>query len=145
MITGQTLFSNNTEDNLNNRDLRRLCQWNDDDLHDALDNVHNRRGKHQPLGRDLLQQLLQPEASNRPKSFKRVLDHPFFVGESTEELEKEKENLQVQLKHAQERGDTAESMQRLEAEIAKSSGVISELKATTKKAFSTAWQNWHCV
>jgi hypothetical protein len=82
MITGETLFNNNTEDNLNNRDLLRLCQWNTDDLEDALDNVHNRRGKHQPLGRDLLQELLQPEASKRPKSFKRVLDHPFFTGQS---------------------------------------------------------------
>jgi hypothetical protein len=82
MITGRTLFHNDQEDNLNNRDLLRLCQWNTDDLEDALDNVHNRRGKHQPLGRDLLHKLLQPEASKRPKSFQRVLDHPFFTGES---------------------------------------------------------------
>ena len=27
LITGQTLFNNNTEDNLNNRDLLRLCRW----------------------------------------------------------------------------------------------------------------------
>jgi hypothetical protein len=80
MITGRTLFHNDQEDNLNNRDLLRLCQWNSDDLENALDNVHNRRGKHQPLGRDLLQKLLQPEASKRPKSFTRVLDHPFFTG-----------------------------------------------------------------
>jgi hypothetical protein len=82
LITGRTLFNNNTEDNLDEHDLRRLCQWNADDLQDALDNVHNRRGKHQPLGCDLLEQLLQPEAVHRPKSFKRVLDHPFFVGQS---------------------------------------------------------------
>jgi serine/threonine protein kinase len=82
LITGQTLFNNNTEDNLNNRDLLRLCRWNIDDLEDVLDNVHNRRGKHQPLGRDLLEKLLQPEASKRPKSFKYVLNHPFFTGEN---------------------------------------------------------------
>jgi serine/threonine protein kinase len=100
LITGETLFKNNMEDNLNNRDLLRLCEWNVDDLEDALDNVHNSRGKHQPLGRDLLEKLLQPEASKRPKTMANVLKHPFFVGESPEELEKEIKKLQAQLEKA---------------------------------------------
>jgi hypothetical protein len=100
LITGETLFNNNMEDNLNNRDLLRLCEWDVDDLEDALDNVHNSQGKHQPLGRDLLEKLLQPAASNRPKTMANVLKHPFFVGESPEELEKEIKKLQAQLEGA---------------------------------------------
>jgi hypothetical protein len=78
MITGQTLFNNDQQDNLNNRDLLRLSRWNDVRLQDALDDVH----RHEPLGRDLLEKLLQPHATDRLNSFQGVLDHPFFTGEN---------------------------------------------------------------
>jgi hypothetical protein len=134
LITGQTIFNNNQEDNLDDQDLVRLYEWKDADLQAALRKVHNpKRGKCQPLGRDLLEKLLQPEAGERPRIMEDVLDHPFFVGESTEELEKEREKLQIQLKEAQERGETAETLQTLKEEIAKNSGVISELKATADR------------
>jgi serine/threonine protein kinase len=118
LITGQTLFNNNTEDDLNNRDLLRLCRWNIDDLEDALDNVHNRRGKHQPLGRDLLEKLLQPEASKRPTSFKRVLDHPFFTGESdgSDKIMKRIEEIHQEnmLAHAKTQDEQAKQTKMLE-------------------------------
>jgi hypothetical protein len=134
LITGQTLFNNNQEDNLDDQDLIRLCNWTDGDLQAALRKVHSPRGgKYQPLGRDLLENLLRPDASKRPKTMDEVLDHPFFVGESAEELEKENEKLQIQLERAKEKGETAESVQRLTEEIARSNGVITELKATTER------------
>ena len=81
LITGQTLFNNDQEDNLNEQDLIRLCNWSDGDLRAALRYVHNPRGgKYQPLGRDLLENLLQPGANKRPKTMDDVLDHPFFTG-----------------------------------------------------------------
>jgi hypothetical protein len=84
LITGQTLFHNNLEDNLDDQDLVRLYEWKDADLQAALKKVHNpkRTGKCQPLGRDLLEKLLQPKAGKRPKTIDDVLDHPFFTGES---------------------------------------------------------------
>jgi serine/threonine protein kinase len=83
LITGQTLLNNNQEDNLDEHDLIRLCKWNDDDLRVALRKVHNlAQGKYQPLGRDLLEKLLQPKADKRPKTMDDVLDHPFFTGNS---------------------------------------------------------------
>ena len=81
LITGQTLFHNDQEDNLNNQDLIRLSKWSDSALKTALTEVHDpKRGKKQPLGRDLLEKLLQPDAVNRPQAFDEVLGHPFFVG-----------------------------------------------------------------
>jgi serine/threonine protein kinase len=101
LITGQTLFHNDQEDNLNNQDLIRLSKWCDSALKVALAKVHDPRiNKDQPLGRDLLEKLLQPDASQRPKTMADVLKHPFFVGESPEELAKEIENLQTQLEGA---------------------------------------------
>jgi hypothetical protein len=85
----------------------------------------------------LLEKLLQPEAGERPKTMEDVLDHPFFVGESTEELEKEKEKLQIQLKEAQERGETAETLRTLKEEIAKNSGVLLEVKRGQAEIQST--------
>jgi hypothetical protein len=83
LITGQTLFNNDQEDNLDEQDLIRLCNWTDGDLQAALRKVHSPRGgKYQPLGRDLLENLLRPEASKRPKTMYEVLNHPFFTGDS---------------------------------------------------------------
>jgi serine/threonine protein kinase len=97
LITGQTLFNNDQEDNLDDGDLLRLCKWNDDSLKAALAKVHNpRRGKNQPLGRDLLEKLLQPDPARRCMSkdhplyverkalqnFDDVLSHPFFAEDS---------------------------------------------------------------
>jgi hypothetical protein len=102
LITGQTIFNNNQEDNLDEEDLVRLCKWNDADLQATLRKVHNpKRGKYQPLGRDLLERLLQPEAGERPKTMQDVLDHPFFVGESLEEFEKKIKELEMQLVKAE--------------------------------------------
>jgi hypothetical protein len=98
LITGQTLFHNDQEDNLNNQDLIRLSKWSDSALKTALTEVHDpKRGKKQPLGRDLLEKLLQPDAVNRPQAFDEVLGHPFFVGESSAELEEEITKLKAQL------------------------------------------------
>jgi hypothetical protein len=84
LITGQTIFNNNQEDNLDDQDLVRLYEWKDADLQAALKKVHNpkRTGMSQPLGRDLLEKLLQPKAGKRLKTMDDVLDHPFFTGES---------------------------------------------------------------
>jgi len=98
LITGQTLFNNDQEDNLNNQDLIRLSKWSDSALKDALAKVHDpKHGKNQPLGRDLLEKLLQPDAAKRPHAFDEVLRHPFFVGESPKELEEEITKLKAQL------------------------------------------------
>jgi hypothetical protein len=96
LITGQTIFKNDQEDNLDAHDLIRLCKWNGGALQAALEQVHNpRRGKYQPLGRDLLEKLLQPEAGERPRTMGDVLDHPFFVDRSLEELEEEIKKLEL--------------------------------------------------
>jgi hypothetical protein len=103
LITGQTLFNNDQEDNLNNEDLIRLSKWSDSALKDALAKVHDpKHGKNQPLGRDLLEKLLQPDAAKRPQAFDEVLRHPFFVGESPEELEEEITKLKTQLSRGME-------------------------------------------
>jgi hypothetical protein len=121
LITGQTLLNNDQEDNLDEHDLIKLYKWNSDDLKAALSKVHNpMRGKIQPLGCDLLSKLLQPEADKRPGTISDVLAHPFFVGESHEELEQEIKRLQLELETAQaaaalgERDRTAIIMQQLE-------------------------------
>jgi serine/threonine protein kinase len=100
LITGQTLFNNDQDDNLDDHDLIQLCNWNAGNLRAALRKVHNPSGgKHQMMGRDLLEKLLQPEASKRPKTMDEVLGHPFFVGD--EEMTKK---LQIQLEEARANG-----------------------------------------
>jgi hypothetical protein len=121
LITGQTLFNNDQEDNLDDHDLIRLCNWNDDDLQAALRKVHNtkRGGKYQPLGHDLLEMLLQPEASKRPKTMDDVLDHPFFTGESdgSETIMKQMEEMHKEsmLAHGKTQKEQERQTQLLEA------------------------------
>jgi hypothetical protein len=81
LVTGQTLFNNNQEDNLDADDLLKLAKWDQKQLKAALRKVHTSR-RPNPLANDLLGKLLQPKPKDRPNDCEEVLDHPFFVGES---------------------------------------------------------------
>jgi serine/threonine protein kinase len=131
LVTGQTLFNNNQEDNLDADDLLKLAKWDQKQLRAALRKVHTSRSPN-PLAKDLLEKLLQPKPKDRPDDFGEVLDHPFFVGESSEQLEEEIANLKAKLddaKAASSSHDVSEIMNRLE----KLQNGQSEIKATTER------------
>jgi serine/threonine protein kinase len=81
LLTGQQLFNNDQQDNLDADDLLKLAMWDQKQLKAALRKVHTSR-RPNPLAKELLEKLLQPKPDDRPDDFGEVLDHPFFTGES---------------------------------------------------------------
>ena len=97
LITGEPLFKNNQEDNLGGDELDRLFGWNLKGLLKSLKNVDGRNTVRRPLANDLLSKLLQPSAPERPNDLEEVLDHPFFVGDHSEEIEQLQQELKQEL------------------------------------------------
>eukprot|EP00935_MAST-01C_sp_MAST-1C-sp1_P002201 g2201.t1 len=73
LVTGQTLFHTNQEDNVDSDGLERLLSWDKSALQRALCRVQG-----DLLARDILQKLLQPDPAKRPQTFEEVCTHPFF-------------------------------------------------------------------
>jgi serine/threonine protein kinase/predicted DNA-binding WGR domain protein len=73
LITGQTLFHNDQEDNLGAEELEKLASWDQIKLEKALKRVDG-----DLLARDLLEKVLQPAPSNRPQTLSEICNHPFF-------------------------------------------------------------------
>jgi hypothetical protein len=132
LITGQTLFNNNQEDNLDADDLLKLAKWDQKQLRIALGKVHTSRCPN-PLAKDLLEKLLQPKAEDRPDDFGEVLDHPFFVGESSEQLEEEIAKLKSKLDDAKAASSSPHDVSEILNRLEKLQNGQSEIKATTER------------
>lgn len=80
LCSGKTLFPVNRDDDLTNgSSFKAMLEWENEDVANEICRyVTNARAK------DLLMKLLKVNPSDRPRTMKEVLQHPFFASNETE-------------------------------------------------------------